>query len=283
MRALCIRLTALGLLSAGLWVAYSQFGTQASKLDTVKLADDLYVIHNDFVPGNTTALITNEGVLLVDDKFEIDAANILAELKKITNQPVKYVVNTHHHGDHSGGNAALQKIGATAIAHENALQHMLDANQPGVANIGVGDHTRIRLGGKNAEIYYFGRSHTSGDISVYFPAQRVLSTGDMFTFGDATPELIDYAGGGSAKEWPSTVRNALRLDFDKVVPGHGLVATKADLAKYEQSTIALRNRVSQMIKDKKTRAEIVDVMKKEFHWTDLHVNASMDGALVELR
>jgi glyoxylase-like metal-dependent hydrolase (beta-lactamase superfamily II) len=278
-----IRLFGLGLLSAGLWVAYSQFGTAPSKLSTVKIKDDLFVIHNDFVPGNTTALITNEGVILVDDKFEIDYANIVAAVKKLTNQPIKYVINTHHHGDHSGGNAAAQKASVTAIAHENALQNMLDGKQPGVANIGVGNHSRIRLGGKDAEIFYFGRSHTNGDISVYFPAQRTLATGDMFTFGDATPELIDYAGGGSAKEWPATVHNALRLDFDTVVPGHGVVTTKAELAKYERSTITLRNRVHDMIVAKKTRAEMVEVMKKEFHWADLHVNASMDGAMVELR
>ena len=278
-----IRLFGLGLLSTGLWVAYSQFGNMPSKLDTVKIKDDLYVIHNDFVPGNTTALITNEGVILVDDKFEIDYANIVAEVKKITNQPIKYVINTHHHGDHSGGNAAAQKTGVTAIAHENALQNMLDGKQPGVANIGVGNHTRIRLGGKDAEIYYFGRSHTNGDISVYFPAQRTLSTGDMFTFGDATPQLIDYAGGGSAKEWPATTANALRLDFDTVVPGHGPVTTKAELAKFLLSATTLRNRIHELIVAKKTRAEMVEVMKKEFHWGDLHVASSLDGAMVELR
>jgi cyclase len=283
MRSLIIRLVGLSMLSAGLWVAYSQFGSAASKLDVVKLRDDLYVIHNDFVPGNTTAMITSDGVILVDDKFEIDANNILAELKKITNQPVKYVINTHHHGDHSGGNAALQKLGATAVAHENALQHMLDGKQPGVANIGVGDHSRIRLGGKEAETFYFGRAHTSGDIAVYFPAQRVLASGDIFAYGDATPELIDYAGGGSAKEWPRTLTGALKLDFDTVVPGHGVVTTKAEMAKFQVATVTLRNRVAQMIREKKTRPEMVDVMKKEFHWSDLHVDSSLDGAVIELR
>ena len=79
------RLSLVGLMAGALWAAhvYGQpFGAQASKLDVVKLADDLYVIHNDFVPGNSTALITNEGVVLVDDKFEVDYANIVAELKK---------------------------------------------------------------------------------------------------------------------------------------------------------------------------------------------------------
>jgi cyclase len=87
------------------YVRAQQFGNQPAKLNIVKVKDDLFVIHNDFVPGNTTALVTDEGVVLVDDKFEQDAPNILSLLKTVTNQPVKYVVNTHHHGDHSGGNA----------------------------------------------------------------------------------------------------------------------------------------------------------------------------------
>src|SRR4026208_1277627 len=89
---------------------YGQFGNQAAKLNLVKVKDDLFVIHNDYVPGNSTALVTSEGVILVDDKFEIAHAGILAELKKITDKPVKYVINTHHHGDHSGGNAKLQQL-----------------------------------------------------------------------------------------------------------------------------------------------------------------------------
>ena len=78
-------------------VVYAQ--QTPAKLNTVKIKDDLYVIHNDVVPGNTTVLITNEGVLLVDDKFEVDANNVIAEVKKLTSQPIKYVVNTHHHAE----------------------------------------------------------------------------------------------------------------------------------------------------------------------------------------
>ena len=79
-------------------------------------------------------------------------------------------------------------------------------------------------------LYHFGRSHTNGDVVVLFPADRVLAAGDMYTKGDDVPELIDYSGGGSAVEWPSTLRSALQLDFDTVVPGHGPMATKQDMA-----------------------------------------------------
>src|SRR5438552_1455427 len=122
--SLVARLTLAAAMMAALCVVYvhAQFCSAPSKLNTVRIADDLFVIHNDFVPGNTTALVTNEGVILVDDKFEIDFANIVAEVKKLTNQPIKYVVNTHHHGDHSGSNAKMQAMNVQVVASEQAHQ-----------------------------------------------------------------------------------------------------------------------------------------------------------------
>jgi len=262
---------------------YAQFGQTPAKLNTVKLADDLYVIHNDFVPGNTTALITNEGVLLVDDKFEIDFPNVVAEVKRLTNQPVKYVVNTHHHSDHSGSNAKMQTLGVQVVASEQARANMVDGKQPGLPTMVFEHHAHVYLGGKNVELYHFGRAHTDGDVVVLFPAQRTLAAGDMFTFGDATPELIDYSGGGSAKEWTPTLDSALQLDFDNVVPGHGNVTTKAEMRKYRDSTLRLRNRVHELVTQKKSRADIEKVMRAEFHWADLHVMLSLDGAIAEMQ
>jgi cyclase len=267
----------------GVAYLYAQFGQTPAKLNTVKLADDLYVIHNDFVPGNTTALVTNEGVVLVDDKFEIDFANIVAEVKKLTNQPIKYVINTHHHADHSGSNAKMQQINVQVIASEQARENMVDAKQPGQPTMVFDHHAHVYLGGKNVELYHFGRSHTNGDVVVLFPTQRTLAAGDMFTFGDATPELIDYPGGGSAKEWTSTLDSALQLDFDNVVPGHGNVTTKAEMRKFRDSTLRLRNRVHELVGQKKSRADIEKVMRSEFHWADLHVMLSLDGAIAEMQ
>jgi cyclase len=263
--------------------AYAQFGTEAAKLSVVKLQDDLVVIHNEAVPGNTTALITNEGVLLVDDKFEIDFANVVAEVKKLTNQPIKYVVNTHHHADHSGSNAKMQAISVQVVASEQARANMVDGKQPGLPTMVFDRHAHIYLGGKNVELYHFGRAHTDGDVVVLFPAQRTLAAGDMFTFGDATPELIDYSGGGSAKEWTSTLDSALQLDFDNVVPGHGIVTTKAEMKKFRESTLTFRNRVHELVVQKKSRADIETAMRAEFHWADLHVARSLDGAIAEMQ
>jgi cyclase len=278
-----VRLLIAVLLLGGVWVAYTFQGPPASKLDTKKIADDLYVIHNEIVPGNTTVLVTTDGVILVDDKFPSDVDNIIAEVKKITSQPIKYVINTHHHGDHSGGNAKLQAMGVQAVSSENARRYMVDGKQPGLTNIVFTEHMHIYLGGKNVELFYYGKSHTGGDIVAWFPAQRTIAMGDMFTWGDGLPELIDYSGGGSAKEWTRTVDQALRLDFDKVVPGHGLMATKADLMKFRESTVTLRTKVHEMMVAKAGRADIEKMLRKDFGFGDLHVGASLDGMMAELR
>ena len=273
------------MLCSAMWMAevFGQFGTQAAKLTTVKIKDDLFVIHNEFVPGNTTALITTDGVVLVDDKFEVDHDGIMAELKKITDKPVKYVINTHHHADHSGGNAKLQMMNVQVVASEQARENMVEGQLSGLPNVVFDGHAHVFLGGKNVELYHFGRAHTNGDVVVLFPADRVLAAGDMFTFGDATPQLVDYAGGGSAKEWTKTLDSALQLDFDLVVPGHGNVTSKAEMRKFRDSTQKLRTRIHEMIVQKKTRDEIVKMLQTEFHWAELHLARGLDGALAELQ
>jgi len=278
-----LRLALLIVLCGACWVAYSQRGPAPAKLNTVKITNDLYMIHNEVVPGNTTALVTNDGVLLVDDKFAVDHDNIVAEVKKITDKPIKYVINTHHHGDHTGGNAAMQKMDVKIIASEQARQNMMDGNMPGQPDIAVEHHASVTLGGKVAEMYYFGRAHTNGDIVVLFPAERVLAAGDMFTFGDATPQLIDYSGGGSAKEWTTTLDGALKLDFDSVVPGHGNLAKKSDMTAFRNTTLAVRNRVHDMQRQKKSRDEVSAMLKNDYKWGDLQMMMSLDGIMAETR
>jgi cyclase len=271
---------ALGCFAA---TAHAQFGTGPAKLDLVKVQDDVYVIHNEYVPGNTTALITDEGVILVDDKFEIDADNIVALLKTVTNQPIKYVINTHYHGDHSGGNAKLQAGGTLAVASAQARARMVAGNQPGLVDITVEPRGTVHLGGKSAEIYWFGRAHTDGDVVVLFPQNRVLAAGDMFTVGEGTPQLIDYMGGGSAKEWTATVAKVLELQFDTVVPGHGNVVRKADMQSFRTSTQRLTELVAQAVRQNKSRADIEAVMRTEFGWQDFHVQMALDGLINEMR
>jgi len=276
-----VRLSAAVFACGALFTAYTQFGDQPAKLNTIKLKNDLYVIHNAFVPGNTTALITGDGVLLVDDKFDIDHADILAELKKITNKPVKYVVNTHHHADHSGGNAKMQAMDAQIVASQEAREQMVVGNLPGLPNMTFEHFAHVYLGGKNVELYHFGRSHTNGDVVVLFPSDRVLAAGDMYTNGNDVPELIDYSGGGSAVEWPKTLDSVLMLDFDTVVPGHGPIATKQEMAAFRDSTIQLVARVREMNRAKKSKDDIAKMLTAEFHWAPLHLARGLNGVIEE--
>jgi cyclase len=273
--------TALALLAP---YAQAQFGSEPAKLEVIKVRDDLYVISNVAVPGLTTALVTNDGVLLVDDKFEIDHDSIMAALKSVTTQPVKYVINTHYHGDHSGGNAKLQAQGTLAVASIEARASMVAANQPGQPNITVGDRAELFIGGKKVEIHKVGRAHTNGDVVVLFPEHRVLAAGDIFANGPGTSaQLVDYPGGGSAKLWPQAVAQALQLQFDTVIPGHGVVSTKADLAAYRDRATRFAETLQQLVRQGKSRADIETVVRGQFDWEDFHVQAALDGLINEFR
>ena len=265
------------------FAANAQFGTEPSELELIKLKDDLYVIHGAYVPGNVTALITNEGVILVDDDFEVDHDNLVAKLREVTSQPVKYVINSHYHGDHSGGNAKLQAGGTLAVASVAARARMVAANQPGLVNITIEPRGAVHLGGKVAEIYWFGRGHTDGDVVVLFPQHDTLAAGDLFTAGEGLPQLVDHAGGGSAKEWTATLDKVLELDFEAVVPGHGNVTNKQALRQYRGTSQRMTEVLTQMIRQNRSRADIEAVLRNEFGFQDFHIMSSLDGLINEMR
>src|SRR4026207_1465289 len=118
----------LGIALFGSYV-YAQFGDKPSALSTIKIKDDLFVIYNDLVPGNTTVLVTNQGLILVDNKFEIDFDNLMAQIRKISSQPIRYVINTHYHGDHSGGNPKMQAQSGQGVASERGPPRVGGAQQ----------------------------------------------------------------------------------------------------------------------------------------------------------
>src|SRR5262245_55257254 len=262
---------------------YAQFGDKPSVLSTIKIKDDIFVVYNDQVPGNTTVLVTTQGLILVDNKFEIDFDNLMAQVRKISNQPVRYVINTHYHGDHSGGNAKMQAQNVQVVASDRARRRMVETNQPGAPNVTLENSVRLYLGGKRVEVFHFGRAHTDGDVVAYFPDQRVVAMGDMFTVGAGLPPLVDYPGGGSTREWPRSIDGALALDFDTAIPGHGKPTTKDELRKYRENLATLGRRVIEMQSKKATRADVEKELRSRFGFQDFHIQLALDGMLAELR
>jgi len=235
-KSIFVRLAGVALATAGLWIVWPQ--GQRQPLTMEKVTDNLYVIIGN--GGNVAVMPTSEGVLLIDDKFAQDAPEIVAKVKTVSDKPIRYILNTHQHGDHTGGNEAMLAASAEIIAHKNARANMVTQKMPGLPRITFSDETQVFLGGKEVRARYVGRGHTNGDAVIYFPSERVLHTGDLFVNGGAP--FIDYSSGGSLVAWDKTIEEALQFDVDTVIPGHGPVAKKADLVKWRQTLASLRSR-----------------------------------------
>ncbi len=269
------------LLLGGLFAAYTQQRKAPRPLDLKPVRGNLHVLVGS--GGNVGVLTTNEGVLLVDDKFDRNVPEILAKVKTLTDQPVRYVLNTHHHGDHAGGNSALMKESVEAVIHENARANMTRGGQSGAPAITFSEQATVFVGGMEARAMYFGRGHTSGDVVIYFPQLRVIHTGDLFVRG---MPFIDYANGGSSLDWDDTLNSILQLEFDLVIPGHGDLATRDDLIQWKEDFEAFRNRVSDLSREGKTPEQVVeaiDLSDLEGWSIGRLAKRSLPGLLQELR
>ncbi len=276
-KTLMVRLAAGVLVSLGAFVAYTQTPQAPAQLNLQKIKDDLYMIEGD--GGNVAIYTTGEGVILIDDKFERDFADIMAKVKSVSDKPLKYVINTHQHGDHTGSNEKLLPI-AEIIAHKNARANMEKSKQPGLMRIVFSDESDLFLGGKEVRARYYGRGHTNGDAVIYFPALRLVHTGDLFVSG---APLIDYANGGSAGEWSKTLDEVLKLDFDTVIPGHGPVSKKADLAKFRDKMQDLTTRVSGMVRKGQSKDEISKMLVSDLGWAQASATRAVDGMMNEFK
>jgi glyoxylase-like metal-dependent hydrolase (beta-lactamase superfamily II) len=268
---------------AGCWgTANAQGGFGPPELTTVQVRENIYMIRNA-MSGNVTVLVSDDGVLLIDDKFAMDHDGIMAQLAKITDQPVRYVINTHLHQDHTGGNAAMQALDAEVIASANARYIMAETQTEGLPNITLDDHLRIHLGDMPIDLYYFGRGHTDGDIVVHLPEERIVVMGDLFALWGPYLHLIHYAAGGSAREWSRTLERALQLDFDTVIPGHSGVTDRATMEGYLAETVRLQAMVREMNRARRTRDEIRAMLTMEFGWSDFMLNFGLDGIITEMQ
>ncbi|MCK5923047.1 MAG: MBL fold metallo-hydrolase, partial [Methylococcales bacterium] len=195
-------------------------------LSIEQVKDGLYSISGS--GGNVGIRVTTEGVILIDDKFPQNFAEIQELVSQVSDQPVRYVLNTHHHGDHSGGNIEYINI-SEIIAHQNARDNMVRGNQDAPPRLVFTDQTAVYLGGVEVRAFYMGRGHTNGDAVIYIPDLQTVHGGDLL---HTIAPFIDYANGGSSKGWVSTMNNILSLDFDTAIPGHGDVMNRNDVVAF---------------------------------------------------
>ena len=266
LRTFAVRMAAVVLVIFGAWIAYTQTQAPPAPLALTRIAEDLYVIavSRGVGGGNVAVYLTDEGVILVDDMFDRNFDEIMTHVKSLTTQPVRYVLNTHQHDDHAGGNARMLAF-AEVIAHRNVRSNMVRLNQPGLPRVTFTDEIEVHLGGKEVRAHYYGRGHTGGDAVIEFPARKVIHTGDLFLTNPPQP-FIDYANGGSALDWTGTLDRALLIDFATAIPGHGPLSDKGGVRIFRDAFAAMRTRIADLVRAGKTREEISAVLVNEFHW-----------------
>ncbi|HTS36898.1 MAG TPA: MBL fold metallo-hydrolase [Candidatus Solibacter sp.] len=242
------------------------------QMKVTKVAGSVYMLEGS--GGNIGASVGDDGIVIVDDQFAPLADKIQAALKTITDKPVRFIINTHYHGDHTGGNEYFQKQ-APIIAHDNVRKRLESGgtggnggsmhfeSKPaakGALPIITFDHdVTVHLNGEDIRALYFPAGHTDGDSVIFFPKSNVVHMGDDFvTYGFP---FIDVASGGSIDGMIDGVEKVIaQVPADvKIIPGHGPISTVDDVRAYVAMLKATREVVAKAMKDGKT----LDQMKKE--------------------
>ena len=251
------------------------------RLSIAQVKDGLHIITGP--GGNIGVRVTVEGVILIDDKYPQDFDEIQSLVATVSDLPVKYVINTHHHGDHSGSNASFLQV-ADVIAHKNARDNMLRGDQDGPPRLIYTDQTSVFLGGAEVRAYYMGRGHTNGDSVVYFPDLKTVHGGDLL---HGTAPFIDYANGGSSRGWVGTMNNILSLDWNTAIPGHGEVMDRRTVLNFRNQMEAVRIRMAELIRQGLDADDAPEAIKDpDLSWTQaeggLFMNRSIPGFYEEI-
>lgn len=222
-------------------------------------------------PGGNIAVLTGpDGKLLVDAEIVTARSNVTAALVSINSDPIKQVINTHWHFDHSGGNEWLHQAGASILAHENTRKRLsTDTRVAGweytfqaapagaIPTTVFQDEYTVRVNDSTLALKYYGPAHTDSDISVHFTEADVLHTGD--TFWNRNYPFIDYSTGGSIDgQIRAAEANLAKVSATTIViPGHGVVAGKADLALFRDVLVEAREKVAKLKKQGRTLEEVM--------------------------
>lgn len=228
------------------------------KIRPLRLAENLYIFTGS--GGNIGVLTGAEGNLIVDNQFAPLSEKIRAAVKAIDPGEVKYVINTHLHGDHSGGNENFKKLGATLMAHDNVRARMMkeSVNRQGKTLpprdkeawpvVTFDSKLNVHLNGQDMELIHLDRGHTDGDVIVYFRTANVMHAGDAFVrYGYP---FIDLGSGGSFTGFIHALEqiHSTANDETRIIPGHGLVATRADVKALRDKLVDIRDQVAAALK-----------------------------------
>jgi len=200
--------------------------------------------------GNIAVSAGADGVFIIDDQLQPLTDQLLAAIREIDDRPVRFVINTHYHGDHVGGNETLGKAGSVIIAHDNIRRRMSTDQFNNFFNdttpayppeslpiVTFNDRVSLHLNGESVAVHHVPRGHTDGDSIVHFPGSNVLHMGDIY-FNGLYP-YIDLDGGGSIEGMIAAVELGLSLadEQTRVIPGHGALSNRAELQAYVQTLI----------------------------------------------
>jgi glyoxylase-like metal-dependent hydrolase (beta-lactamase superfamily II) len=204
--------------------------------------------------------VGDDGVFVIDDQYAPLTPKIVATIRTLTDKDLKFLVNTHHHGDHSGGNANMKKLGATIIAHDNVRRNLekndSENNKDGLPIITFNDKLSLHINGEKVSVFHVDHAHTDGDSMLYFTESNVLHTGDVY-FNNMYP-YIDLNSGGTVNGYIEAViqgTNAIN-DDTKIIPGHGKVSNKAEYQTFLTMLETLKVAVLAEINKGKTEDEV---------------------------
>ncbi len=235
---------------------------------TTKIADNFYAL--DGQGGRIGILTGPDGVFMVDSQFAPLSEKITAAIRKVSNAPIRFLVNTHVHGDHTGGNENFGKMGATIIARPLLRQRLAKPNPPAPGGapavpapaaalpmITPDARTTMFMNGQTIELIPLPGAHTDGDTAVRFPGLDVLMTGDVFR--SVGYPNIDRANGGTLKGMLEAYDTLLAAagPNTKVLPGHGDITNRAAIATHKETAVAVRDRVAKGVSEGKTVEQIV--------------------------